>query len=423
MVGKPEGGMLTEEKLRMSVKEAGRLGIMRQMDKKDLTPRRAAEELGLSLKQLRRVRKRYLAEGEAGLLSKKRGQVSGNKIPEKIRDKAISLVRAKYIDFGPTLAREKLLERHKLQLSRETLRNWMTQEGIWVSRKKKDKRAYQRRPRRSQFGALLQGDGSHHDWFEGRGEKCCLIHFIDDATNEITIAKFSAKETTEAYLVCLKEHLERYGRPLGFYVDKHGTFKVNREELKKGVGITHFGKVLKELGIELICAHSPQAKGRIERSNGILQDRLIKEMRLEGVNTIGQANAFLPQFFEKHNKCFRKEAANLENAHRAMRKEDDLERIFARKDKRKLSKDLTFQHHGILYLIETKTPNRLRHASVDVLWTDNQPIKVEYDGKKLKCKVWEERIYEQPLVLDSKEIGTSWVNRKPIKPSRHHPWR
>jgi len=365
--------MLTEEKLRMSVKEAGRLGIMRQMDKKDLTPKKAAEELGLSLKQLRRVRKRYLTEGEAGLLSKKRGQVSGNKIPEKIRDKVISLLRAKYIDFGPTLACEKLLERHKLQLSRETLRNWMIEEGIWVSRKKKDKRVYQRRPRRSQFGALLQGDGSHHDWFEGRGEKCCLIHFIDDATNEITSAKFSPTETTEAYLVCLREHLERHGRPLGLYVDKHGTFKVNREELKKGVGITHFGKVLKELGIELICAHSPQAKGRIERSNGILQDRLIKEMRLEGVNTIGQANAFLPQFFEKHNKCFRKEAANLENAHRAMRKEDDLERIFARKDKRKLSKDLTFQHHGILYLIETKTPNRLRHASVDPTFCNLQP--------------------------------------------------
>jgi hemin uptake protein HemP len=423
MVGKSEGDMITKEKLRMSVKEAGRVGIMRRMDKKDLTPKRAAEELGLSLKQLRRIRKRYLIEGETGLLSKKRGQASGNKIPEKIRDKAMSLVRAKYIDFGPTLTCEKLLERHKLQLSRETLRYWMIQEGIWVSRRKKNKRVYQRRPRRSQFGALLQGDGSHHDWFEGRGEKCCLIHFIDDATNEITSAKFSAKETTEAYLVCLKEHLERYGRPLGFYVDKHGTFKVNREELKKGIGITHFGKVLKELDIELICAHSPQAKGRIERSNGVLQDRLIKEMRLEGISTIEQANAFLPGFFKKHNKRFRKEPANPKDAHRTMRQADDLERIFARKDTRKLSKDLTFQHHGILYLVETKTPNRLRYASIDVLWRDNQPVKVEHDGKKLKYKVCEERVYEQPLVLDAKEIGVAWTSRKPKKPSRHHPWR
>jgi hypothetical protein len=423
MVGKPEGVMAIKEKLRMSIKEANRLGVMKRIDKKDLTLRKASEELGISTKQLRRIRKRYLAEGETGLISKKRGQVSGNKIPEKIQNKVINLLREKYPDFGPTLACEKLLDRHQIKLSEETLRKWMIEDGLWVAKRKKDKRVYQRRPRRSQFGALLQGDGSHHDWFEGRGEKCCLIHFIDDATNEITSAKFSPAETTEAYLVCLKEHLERYGRPLGLYVDKHGTFKVNREEVKKGVGITHFGKVLKELDIELICAHSPQAKGRIERSNGVLQDRLIKEMRLEGISTIEQGNAFLPRFFKKHNKRFKKEAASPEDAHRVMRKKDDLGRIFARRDQRKLSKDLTFQHHGILYLIETKTPNRMRHASVDVLWKDNQPIEVEYNGKKLKYKIWQEKVYEQPSVLDAKEIGVALARRRPPRPSKHHPWR
>ena len=407
----------------MSIKEANRLGVMKRIDKRDFTFRKASEELGISLKQLRRVRKRYLAEGEMGLISKKRGQVSGNKISLEIRNKVINLLREKYLDFGPTLANEKLLDRHQIKLSEETLRKWMIEEGLWIAKRKKDKRVYQRRPRRSQFGALLQGDGSHHDWFEGRSEKCCLIHFIDDATNEITSAKFSPAETTEAYLVCLREHLERYGRPLGLYVDKHGTFKVNREEIKKGTGITHFGKVLKELDIELICAHSPQAKGRIERSNGVLQDRLIKEMRLEGISTIEQGNAFLPRFLKKHNERFKKEAANPEDAHRAMRKKDDLGRIFARKDQRKLSKDLTFQHRGILYLIETKTPNRMRHASINVLWKDTQPIEVEYDGKKLKYKIWQEKVYEQPLVLDAKEIGTSLVRRRQPKPSKYHPWR
>jgi hypothetical protein len=249
------------------------------------------------------------------------------------------------------------------------------------------------------------------------------MHFIDDATNEITSARFEPTEGTEGYLTCLRAHLERYGRPIGLYVDKHTTFKVNREELKKGIGITHFGKVLKELGIELICAHSPQAKGRIERSNGVLQDRLIKEMRLEGVNTIEEGNAFLPQFFKEYNKRFRKVAANLEDAHRAMRKEDNLERIFSRKDKRKLSKDLTFQHQGILYLIESKTPNRLRHASVDVLWKVDQPIEVEYDGKQLKYKIWKETVYEQPLELNAKEIGAAWVNKKQRKLPISHPWR
>jgi len=292
-----------------------------------------------------------LAEGAAGLISKKRDQPSGNKIQAGVRAKVIGLLQTKYLGFGPTLASEKLLERQQMRLSAETLRQWMIEKGLWSSKKKKDKRIYQRRARRSRFGELLQGDRSPHDWFEGRSEKCCLIHFIDDATNEITAGKFVPTEGTEGYLACLREHLKRNGRPLGLYVDKHATFKVNREELKKGTGITHFGRVVKELDIKLICAHSPQAKGRKERSNGVLQDRLIKEMRLEGVNTIEEGNAFLPQFFKKHNKRFRKAAANPEDAHRTMRKGDDLERIFAKKDKRKLSKDLTFQHPDFCHLV------------------------------------------------------------------------
>lgn len=407
----------------MSIKEADRLGVMKRMDRKDLTTKKASEELGLSLKQLRRVRKRYLSEGAAGLISKKRGQPSGNKIRAEIRDEVLGLLRKTYIGFGPTLASEKLLERHQIEVSSETIRKWMAEEGLWISKRKKDKRVYQRRPRRSRFGELLQGDGSPHDWLEGRNEKLCLIHFIDDATNEITSARFVPTEGTEGYLACLKEHLERHGRPLGLYVDKHATFKVNREELKKGVGITHFGKVLKDLDIKLICAHSPQAKGRIERSNGVLQDRLIKEMRLEGINTIEEANSFLPKFLEKYNKRFKKLAANPEDAHRAMRKEDDLKRIFARKDQRKLSKDLTFQHHGVLYLIETKIPNRLRYASIDVLWSGDQPIGVEHEGKQLQYRVWKETVYEQPSTLDAKEIGMSWINKKPKKLPKHHSWR
>ena len=392
------------------------------MDKNNLTPRKASEELGISLKQLRRVRKRYLKEGSAGLISKKRGQPSGNKIGTKIRTEVISLLRVKYSGFGPTLASEKLIERDNIRLSIETLRKWMIEECLWAPKKKKGKRVYQRRERRSRFGDMLQGDGSPHAWFEERGKKCCLIHFIDDATNEITSAKFAPTETTEGYLSCLRDHLQRYGRPLSLYVDKHGIFKVNKEEIKKGIGITHFGRVAKELGITLICAHSPQAKGRVEKSNGTLQDRLVKEMRLEGISGIDEANAFLPQFLEKYNKRFRKVAGSPEDANRAMRKTDDLDRIFARKDRRKLSKDLTFQHRGILYLIESKTPNQLRYASVDVLWRVNQPVEVEYNGKKLKYKIWEEKTYEQPLVLNEKEIGIVCLTRKHKKPSKYHPW-
>lgn len=268
---------------------------------------------------------------------------------------------------------------------------------------------------------MLQGDGSPHDWFEGRDEKCCLIHFIDDATSDVTAARFVPTESEEGYLKCLQEHLEKHGRPLALYVDKHAIFRVNREEIKKGLGITHFGKILKELDITLICANSPQAKGRVERKNGVFQDRLVKEMRLEKINSLEEGNTFLPKFLKKHNQRFKIEAASAENAHRPMRKKDDLQRLFARQDKRKLSKDLTFQHHGKLYLIETKTPNRLRHATIDVFWKEDQPIELEYKGQKLEYKKWEEKVYEKPDVMDSKEIGWASMNHK--KPSRHHPWR
>lgn len=407
----------------MTVKEAERLGIMKQVDKKEFTLQKASEQMGVGFRQGKRIRKEYLINGAKGLVSKKYGQPSGNKIPEELKETIMTLVREKYPDFGPTLAKEKLEERHKRTISRETLRAWMMEDGLWKGKKKKNKKIYQRRTRRSRFGDMLQGDGSPHNWFELRGEKCCLIHFIDDATNDVTAAKFIPTECEEGYLDCLKEHLQKYGRPMALYVDRHATFRVNREEIKKGVGITHFGGVLKSLGIELICARSPQAKGRIERSNGVLQDRLIKEMRLEGINTIEEGNKFIPKFFEKYNKHFRKEAANPEDAHRPMRKQDDLERLYARKDKRKLSKDLTFQHRGILYLIETKTPNRMRHASVDVFWRGGKPIDVEYEGNALKCSRWEERVYEKPLIVDAKELETRWVERKQKKPAKSHPWR
>jgi len=396
---------------------------MKQVDKKEFTLQQASEQMGVGFRQGKRIRKEYLINGAKGLISKKYGQTSGNKIPEELKDTIMTLVREKYPDFGPQLAKEKLEERHNRTISRETLRAWMMEEGLWKGKKKKNKKVYQRRTRRSRFGDLLQGDGSPHKWFELRGEKCCLIHFIDDATNEVTTAKFIPTECEEGYLACLKEHLGKYGRPMALYVDRHGIFRVNREEIKKGVGITHFGQVVKALGIELICARSPQAKGRIERSNGVLQDRLTKEMRLEGIDTIEAGNEFLPKFFEEYNKRFRKEAANSEDAHRPMRKQDDLERLYARQDKRKLSKDLTFQHQGTLYLIETKTPNRLRHALVDVFWRGVKPIDVEYEGKALKYSKWEERVYEKPPVIDSKELEARCVERKQRKPASNHPWR
>ena len=412
-----------KENVQMSIKEAERLGVMKRVDKKILTIRKASEELEISERQTKRIRKRYLKYGAKGLISLKRGRESNRKLPEKIRNKAIDLLKTKYADFGPTLASEKLRERNKIEISAETVRKWLIEEGFWKPKRKKEQRVYQRRTRRSRFGELIQGDGSPHDWFEN-GEKCTLLQFVDDATSQTTVARFAPSETTDNYLALLKEHLEKYGRPLGLYVDKHSVFRVNREELKKGTGITHFGRVVKDLDIELICANSPQAKGRVERKNGVFQDRLVKEMRLAGIKTIEEANAFLPQFLEDINNRFGQEAANPENAHRPLRSEEDLSKIFARKDTRKLSKDLTFQHQGILYMIQTKSPNRLRHATVEILSRKGESVEVQYNGIRLEYKKWAETAYEQPKIVDHKEIAISqWLPRKTIKPGKYHPWR
>lgn len=412
------------EKLNMSIREAERLGIMRQVDKKALTLQRASEELGISLRQAKRVRKRYKSEGEKGLVSKRRGMPSSNKTPVEIREGVIDLLATKYQGFGPTLAAEKLHEREGIKLSAETIRKWMSVDGLRKPKRRKEKRLYQRRMRRERFGELLQGDGSPHDWFEGRSEKCTLIQFVDDATSKVTAARFVLSETTDGYLDLLEEHLTRYGRPMGIYVDKHSVFRVNHKEVKNGTVLTHFGKVSKNLEIELICANSPQAKGRVERKNAVMQDRLTKEMRLRGINNLERANEYLPEFLEELNHRFGREASNEENAHRAMRKQDDLKRIFARTDTRKLSKELTFQYEGILYMIETKTPNRLKHATVEVIIKKGEAIEIEYEGKKLKYTKWSERPYEGTKILGAKEIELkSWADKTPKKTGLHHPWK
>ena len=407
----------------MGIKEADRLGVMRQIDKNRISLKKASEELGVSLRQTKRIRRRYLELGDKGVLSRHRGKKSPNRIPEEIKNSALFLLTYNYPDFGPTFACEKLQELHELTVSNETVRKWMIEAGLWEPKRKKQRRIHPRRTRRPRFGELIQADGSHHDWFEGRGARCCLTLFVDDATSAITSGHFSPTETTETYSICLKEHLKRYGRPLSMYVDKHSTFRVNKDEIKRGTGITHFGRVLKSLDIGLICAHSPQAKGRVERKNGVLQDRLVKDMRLANICSIEEANLFLQKWIESHNEMFGKKAACSENAHRKLRHQDKSDRVFSRKDQRKLSKDLTFQHQGVLYQIKTSTPNRLRYAYVDVFWKVGQPIEVECNSKPLDYTIWSETVYEQPKVVDIKELEAMWPVKTPVCSKRRHPWR
>lgn len=407
----------------MSIKEANRLSIMKQVDKKILNMKKASEELGVSLRQAKRIRRRYRLHGELGLISKHRGKISPNRIGLKLKNEVLGILRrTEYIGFGPTLAKEKLRQRHGIYLSDETVRKWMIEEALWKAKKQRVRKIHQRRMRRSRFGELLQGDGSRHAWFENRGEECTLVIFVDDATSCLTAGKFVPAETTEAYQDILEEHLNRYGRPLALYVDKHSIFRTNRETLKESE--THFGRVLRELEIELICAHSPQAKGRVERANGTLQDRLIKEMRLREIRTIEEANRYLSLFIEEYNQKFGKEPRHAEDAHRPLREYDDLERIFARRFSRRVSKDLSFHYEGTFYQIKPKFPNRFRHERVNILERPGKPILVEANGKEYPYTKWEkEAQHEKPRILDSKELEAYWPSRVPRKPTKHHPWR
>lgn len=408
----------------MSFKEANRLSIMKQIEKKILTIKKAAEELGTSLRQAKRIWKRYKSEGDLGLISKHHGKISPNRIDPKVKEAIIKVLSAEdYAGFGPTFANEKLREKKGYYLSEETLRKWMAERGLWKAKSRRERKVYQRRVRRSRFGELLQGDGSRHKWFEDRGEECTIVIFVDDATSQLTAGRFVPAETTIAYQEILEDHLNKYGRPLALYVDKHAIFRVSRETLFVKETETHFARVLRDLDIELICAHSPQAKGRVERANGVLQDRLIKEMRVRGISTIEAANEYLPQFIEDYNRRFGKAPRDIEDAHRTLRAEDNLERLFARRSTRKISKDLSFQYEGSHYQIQPALKNRFRPTHVTIMARAGKPILVESGGREYPYTLWGAFPAAQPRILDSKELEAHWPTQVRKTPGRRHPWR
>jgi transposase len=405
----------------MTQKEADRLHVMKLLESKRINLKKAAKLMNLSKRQTIRIKNSYLKSGVKGLISKRRGKPSPNKISDEIKQKTASVIREKYYDFGPTLAKEKLEKTEHIKMAVETIRQIMIKEGLWKSRKHKKVIVHQMRSRRSCFGELIQIDGSYHQWFENRSDKCCLLVFIDDATSKITSAKFCKHETTFDYLQVLEDHINKYGKPLSFYSDKHSVFKVNNKKNITGKEITHFAFVLKELDIELICANTPQAKGRVERANGILQDRLIKEMRLKNISSIEEGNIFLKEYLQEHNEKFSKEALCSEDAHRPLKCSEYLKEIFAHKEQRKLSKDLTFQYNGILYQIDPQMASfGMKHAPVTVINKQGN-IEVRYKGQRLAYKKYSEIEY-QARVVDKKAID-AWINKKTRKVNKKHPWR
>lgn len=330
--------------LSMSRMEIDRVHILRDLLAERIAVREAAQLMQVTPRQVFRLLKAYHAGGPPALVSKKRGKPSNRSYPAVVRTEALALIKANYPDFGPTLATEKLAERHGLHLGVETVRRWMLAEGVWRERRQRLKPVHQPRYRRECIGELIQIDGSEHWWFENRGPQCTLLVFIDDATSRLMHLRFVETKSTFDYFVAARTYLQLYGKPVAFYSDKHATFRVNKSGATSGDGMTQFGRALHELNIDIICANIPQAKGRVERANGTLQDRLVKEMRLAGISTLEAGNAFLPAFMEDYNRRFAKMPFNDKDLHRPMGEHDDLDDAFAWKEERTVSFNLTLQY-------------------------------------------------------------------------------
>ena len=392
--------------LLMSKKEIDRLGVIRDVGEKRITQEEAGERLHLSSRQVRRLLKRYKKEGVEGLISQKRGMISNNKISESRKHEILSLIKQHYYDFGPTLATEKLDERHNIRISKETVRRWMILEDMWKAKSRKGKSYHPMRPRRSRFGELIQIDGSPHDWFEGRRPKCNLTVFIDDATGEYMELFFSETETTEAYMQTTLSYLAEYGRPRAFYSDKHSIFRINIPDPKNEATLTQFGRAVKTLDIEIIPANTPQAKGRVERANELLQDRLVKELRLRNISTIEEANEFLKEYKEIISNKFAVQARSPENAHRkVLHSKEELALIFSNHDTRVISNNLEVQYHNTIYQLQIAGLGlTMRKSKISVCEDFSGKVTLLYKGKSMEYKIYK-RAKKQLSAQDAKTLN------------------
>jgi transposase len=389
----------------MTSQEIERVSVMKRLESRDLDQRQASEILGVSVRQIKRLWKRYRVCGSQGLVSLR---VGGNRaFTQDFKGRVLMAVHESYSDFKPTFAAEKLLEREHLSVNHETLRCWMMEDGLWKGRKRKKARIHQSRERRAQYGELVQIDGSPHAWFEGRGPKCCALVFIDDATSRILHLRFEPTETTFGYFRCIESYVKSYGLPGAFYSDKHSIFFVSHGDKISGLkGVTQFKRAMDALKIQLICAHSPQAKGRVERANETLQDRLVKEMRLRGISTLERANAFAPEFIKTHNKKFAVEAANPKDAHRVLtHTPSELKQVLSHQETRKLSKNLELSYNNKIYQIQRLGSGySLRYSAVTVCEYMDGSVTLIRGTEVLKYKTFSS-VQKGPKVADCKEIN------------------
>ncbi len=392
----------------MSDKELNRINVIQAVCEKRLRRCDAASQLNLTERQVQRLVNRYRELGIAGLAHAQRGKQSNNCFPDAFKLRVMALLHQNYSDFGPTLAAEKLHEKHKIIVSVETIRKWMIADGLWVPYVRRKPRIYQPRSRRDCLGELIQLDGSHHDWFEGRAPKCCLLVFVDDATGRLMHLRFGETESAFDYMLATREYIEKHGKPLAFYSDKQGVFRVNHPN-GATTGTTQFGRVLHDIGVELICANSPQAKGRVERANKTLQDRLIKEMRLEGISNIEEANVWLEGFVGDFNQRFAQAPRYPKNLHRPVTEyREEIDDIFSWQETRKLTKALTFRYDKMIYLVEpTEENSRLAGENIQVYDYPDGTLAFKYGHRSLRYQVFDKlECIDQGQIVDNKRLGT-----------------
>jgi predicted SprT family Zn-dependent metalloprotease/transposase len=412
--------------VQMSTKELSRLEVMQKLSKKQMGQKEAGEILHLGKRQIKRLLKSYRKQGAVGLVSKHRGRKGNNRLSENVKKQGLKLLKTKYQGFGPTLAHEKLVEKDKLKLSVESVRKIMIEEDLWKPRKLKKVVTHQLRERRACFGELVQIDGSPHDWFEGRAESCVLLVFIDDATGKLVELQFVDSESFFSYSQAAENYFKRHGKPVAFYSDKHGVFRVNQASSGTGDAITQFGRAMRELDIQIICANTPQAKGRVERANQTLQDRLPKEMRLLKINTREAGNAYLPEFMADFNKRFADEPRSDVDAHRPLIVKDDLTHILNWQESRTISKNLTVQFENVVYQIQTERPTyTMRNAIITVCVDARQNVTLLYNGKSLPYTVFHKQAKQAEVVL-AKDLNQTIKTKSalvPHQPAPDHPWR
>lgn len=399
----------------MARKELNQVSVFEDLKNKRLKQKEAAKILDLSIRQVKRKIKAFRRFGAVSLIHKSRGKPGNHRINEDNVETALGLVRKNYSDFGPTFASEKLLEIHRINIKPETLRLKMIKEGLWKEKVKKVNHHYLRQ-RKESLGEMVQVDGSPHYWFEDRGGKCTLLAFIDDATSQILHLEFTISESTKTLMQTTKKYLENFGRPVSLYSDRGGVYKVNihNQENEK---MTQYKRALDEVGVKLIWARSPQAKGRVERLFETLQDRLVKELRLQGIGNINMANEFLASgYVEKHNDKFAVEAKSKTDLHRPL-VGYNLEQIFCLKEERNINCDMTIRYKNNWFQFEKKQPTLIFPKNTVEVWESlNGGITFHIREYELSVK----RLEEKPVkIKEIKEVKEKIIWIPPVS----HPWR